>query len=369
MRYVLLATNVEVMPKVSRLHIDNSAGRSFHGRMMRTRYLWVWLAVMVAAVTCGDVAALDVAGLTGDIWLVSTREAPAEGPVESGVGLLVYWQWHGKGWHQSDAQQFLQTTDPAVPVSFYVHGNNNELDDAIETGLAVYRKMTEVGPACRPFRWVIWTWPSDRYRGSAAHNLRLKAHRSEEQGYYLAWVVDQLPDQTAVALTGHSFGARLVAASLEYLGGGCLHSHRLARSQPCRTAPRAVLTGAAFDSDGLAPGSDFGRAVCAADQILVVVNSCDKVLKLYPLLESVTGPTAIGYTGAIGIEGHGACAWRIEHLDVTKEVGPGHLSDKYLASPTVLTAMWDYMIFPRQCSEDEMPEGEEIAPGPMLGGG
>src|SRR5262249_36994004 len=123
-------------------------------------------------------------------------------------------------WQQSDLQTFL-TFDPTVPTVIFVHGNQISPGDAKSEGLSVYRHMICYGNDSPPIRFVIFSWPSSKIPG-LLRDVRVKAARTGPAGYDLAWLIDQLPEETPVSLVGFSFGARIITGGLHVLAGGSL---------------------------------------------------------------------------------------------------------------------------------------------------
>ena len=108
-----------------------------------------------------------------------------------------------------------------MPTDFYAHGNFESADDASERGLAVYGRISAQAPADQPFRFVIWSWPTDRGK----HPLeltRMHARRADVDAYYLGWLVNRMNHQVKVGLMGYSLGARVATGALHLLGGGQL---------------------------------------------------------------------------------------------------------------------------------------------------
>ncbi len=282
-------------------------------------------------IRCGAVREHD------QIWLISTRGLGCPNGTEPA---LQVWLYDGAGgWTASSVQAFLATDNSTVPTDFYVHGNLETVDTAAERGLAVYGRLAAQPPASQPMRFVIWSWPTD----PGKHFLRLArmhAHRADVDAYYLAWLVNRIDHRVPVGLVGYSFGARVVTGALHLLGGGELIGLSLT-SEP--NAPhqvvRAVLLAAAEDCDWLAAGHCQGQAVPFADRMLLLINSCDKALKMYPHMERCDHSDALGYVGICGPHDSS----KVEQLDVCCAIGPEHEWSRYFYNDSLVADMLPYL--------------------------
>ncbi len=197
-----------------------------------------------------------------------------------------------------------------------MHGYNTDPDNAVRYGWSLFARLQQwAGP--RPFRLVVWSWPSQRTVRPLRADIQLKACVSDTEGYYLARTIAGLEPAFAdpkpnahlartiagptggspVSLIGYSYGARIAAASLQLLAGGPVAGRSLppavlsawsGRATPIRVA----LLGAAIDCDSLEPGQPFGLAPAITQGILVSQDSLDRVLRLYRRVYCRHGPQA-----------------------------------------------------------------------------
>ncbi len=143
----------------------------------------VAVAVTAAVLAPAEVAAADAA--RGEVWLISTRCAPRAGRVDSAADKIGYWRLSAEGrWAPADGDDLLGDGRP-LPTTVFIHGNWTGSSRAIRDGWYVYKRMQR-DAADRPFRFVIWSWPSDRIRGRIRRDAQVKAAYSDVQGYYLA---------------------------------------------------------------------------------------------------------------------------------------------------------------------------------------
>jgi hypothetical protein len=262
----------------------------------------------------------------GQLWLISTRLLPCYDDAQAPV----YWKWSGCDWVPADEAAYLAADDPAVPTTFYVHGNRSDAQDAVDSGWRVWCQLQTC--TTRPFRLVIWSWPSDRIRG-ALLDARVKACRSDVDSFYLARLLNRTHPQVPINLLGYSFGTRVVGGALQLAAGGSLCGQTIAAVPlPGRRPMRAMLLAAAEDSDWLLPGHRDGMATNQVDRVLITVNSRDPVLKRYPLLYHVGGPQALGF---VGPEDGSRCG-KLQVIDVTCAVGREHSWDGYFAATEFL---------------------------------
>jgi hypothetical protein len=268
--------------------------------------------------------------------LISTRHL---GCPDGSPPALRFWRWDGSRWIDSTLDAFLAADDSAVPTDFYVHGNFESADDASERGMAVYGRLAAQTPADQPFRFVIWSWPTDRGK----HPLeltRMHAHRADTEAYYLGWLVNRMDHRVNVGLMGYSLGARAVTGALHLLGGGQLIGLTLPIDPKApRQTIRAVLLAAAEDCDWLSPGRPNGQTISRVDKMLLLNNGCDSVLKKYPHLEPCSKADALGYVGLCGpFDGS-----KVDQRDVCCVVGKQHEWSRYFYNPSLVAEMLPYL--------------------------
>ncbi len=226
-----------------------------------------------------------------------------------------------------------------MPTDFYAHGNFESADDASERGLAVYGRLSGQAPADQPFRFVIWSWPTDRGK----HPLeltRMHARRADVDAYYLGWLVNRMNHQVKVGLMGYSLGSRVVTGALHLLGGGQLIGLSLPMDVNApRQTIRAVLLAAAEDCDWLSPGRPNGEAIPRVEEMLLLNNGCDSVLKRYPHLDPCSRADALGYVGICGPFDSS----KVEQLDVCCVVGKQHEWSRYFYTPSLVADMLPYL--------------------------
>ena len=251
-------------------------------------------------------------------------------------------------WQEANAADFHAAHASGVPTVIFIHGNRADVDDASNMGMVVYAQLQCIA-GDRPFRLVVWSWPSDRIRGPNLRDVRVKACRSDVDGYLLARQIQQIDAKVPITLVGYSFGARVIAVASHLLAGGSLDGRVLPGEPVADRAPlRAVMLAAALDAHWLAPGCRLDRATTLMDSLLVTVNSCDTVLKVYPLMYRIGGPQALGRFGPVCL---GEEQEKVTLLDVRCCVGRIHDWRRYLCCDCVLTYLpW----FARLPSADEV---------------
>jgi hypothetical protein len=273
--------------------------------------------------------------------LVSTRCAPRCGNLEAGYAALQYWRLDGGQWQPADAAAFQHSAQPGVPTTVFVHGNLTDAADAVQEGMDLYGPL-EQAAAGRPWRFVIWSWPSERMVRQLRADSQLKAGYSDTEAYYLARVVRD-GVRGPLGLVGYSFGARAVTGSLELLAGGNVAGQPLPAATAPGTGPiRIMLIAAAMDDGSLVPGHGEGRGLGLADHVFVTQNACDPVLRFYPLMYGRGGPQALGFVGPWACGSYGAADGKIEAADLTCSVGRSHHWDQYRCAPEVLGSLAHY---------------------------
>ena len=282
---------------------------------------------------------------TDNVWLISARQT---GCCCANPPRLRYWRHVGCCWVPANLEEFLASDVPGLPTCFWIHGWRVEACDAQGIGWSVYRRLKS--QSCQPFRFVIWSWPSEQTQG-LLDDAREKAYLSDVGAYPLAWLVDQIDPRVPVSMVGFSLGARIATGSLHLLGGGCLVGCRLDhRVHPQRCPARGVLLAGALDNVSLSVGQRNGQALCQTDRMLVMVNDTDNVLRWYPLLCGWSGPEAIGYTGAIG--NLGPCHRAYEQMCVAQIVGSQHDWVPYFQSCCLSAAIAHTALFADRKAEE-----------------
>jgi len=287
-----------------------------------------WCAGLVLALAAVGAATPRAAAATApqpQVWLISTCSAPCSGDVEAGLGQIAFWQLDPTDscrWLPADAEALGRAAP--LPTAVFIPGFNTGPDAAIQEANAVYCDMQREA-AGRPFRLVIWAWPSQRDRQARiSADMRLKACWCDAESYYLACILSRLPAGAPVGLIGYSYGARIAGGALELLAAGRLPGYSLpAEARAAWTAaPRSVrvlLVAAAMDADWLAAGHRNGDALSIVQRAAVTLDCCDRVLHWYTRLYGRGGPPALGGVGPTGCDGG-----KLQVLDVACAVGKKH---------------------------------------------
>jgi hypothetical protein len=231
--------------------------------------------------------------------------------------------WQPLAWHDLTA-----ALAAPLPTVIYIHGNRVDHCYAKSHGLAMYRSLAARRNGDDPIRFIILSWPSSQIQGQL-RDYQVKAARTRQVAWQLAWTIDQMPAETPLAVIGYSYGARVATGALHLLAGGRLGPLELAdRNFPQRPPVRAALVAAAVDANWIRPGGYHGRALEQVDQLLLVNNHLDPAMRFYHLaMES--GARPLGYGGVGGL---GPFADRVRAVDVTGAVGRHHAIEEYLAS-------------------------------------
>lgn len=282
-----------------------------------------------------------------ELWIVSSRGLGCDAAEEAALRMQ-YWQYQDGCWTASTRDAFLSRRAELV-TSFFVVGNDYSHSETVSAGWTAYRGLSREFPDSPPLRFVIWSWPSDRLPGRRLDDAKVKLARTPAASYYLAWLVDQLPAQTPVSMSGYSFGARIIMGSLELLAGGRLGPYHLA-ARPTRRSREidAVLIGAAIDNDDFLPGQRFGRSLSQVHQLLVFINRSDRALRFYRFLYGRhVHIEAAGYTGLVAVNRLDPTREKIVMRDVSDQIGRQHGADLYFQSSSLLRTMHPFLFDPR----------------------
>jgi len=186
------------------------------------------------------------------------------------------------------------------PVVIAVHGNRMDSGDALERGIFVYQNVVPYyqGP---DVDFVIFSWPSDR-EGILIRDGREKAERTDAEGLYLAWFVRELVQRNVpIAIIGFSFGGRITTGAMHALAGGSLGGRKLPGEHITGANANVGLIAPALEDDWLRPGRYHGMATSNIQNMSILYNRRDAVLRRYWLLEKVRGSIALGFTGPKGL--------------------------------------------------------------------
>jgi hypothetical protein len=231
-----------------------------------------------------------------EVWLVSTRHLGCPLPGKQAVGVKC-WRYAQTVWQPASEAEFFASDSPDVVTAVYVHGNQIDYCLAANYGLAFYFELVGKLDAESPVRFVIWSWPSDQFRGPL-RDVRTKASRSDVDAYYLGDFLSRMRPDVRVGLLGYSFGARIVSGAMELLGGGSLCRWPLPPGP--RPSVHVAMWAAAEHNHWYLPGEFHGRALAAGAAWFNTVNPCDPVLMRYRWIDKGHDAVAVGYAGIYG---------------------------------------------------------------------
>jgi len=279
--------------------------------------------------------------LADELWMFSTRCLGHPG--QCAEPQLQVHRFDGCQWQAASFEEFAAGGDPSQITVIYLHGNRIESHEAPATGTKFFRALRRGGEARPALRQVIWSWPSDQVRG-AVRDARIKGNRAHAEAYYLAWVLDRLPESQRISLVGYSFGSRAILGALHLSDGGCLFGHTLCRGehQPKPTQPiRVSVMAAAAHSNWLTPNAPYSRALSRVDRMLVYFNNTDEALKYYRFLGQGRAP-ALGYVGVSGLNCLGENAQKIRQWNTAPAVGRTHDVNAYFCSEDIMRRVRNY---------------------------
>jgi hypothetical protein len=289
------------------------------------------------------------ASRSDSIWMVSTRCLAcgcASKPAEQDFRFLRYDPAGGCQEAAWDAWSSEEVAGTATVI--YVHGNRIEAGEVLGRGWTAYRALLRAAPDAPPLRFVIWSWPSDKVHGPRPRrDAQVKAARTHCESYYLADFMSRLNPDTSLRLLGYSFGGRIVSGALHLTGGGTLGPFQLAdaNSRPPNSL-RVVLLAPAMDNHWWLPGRYHGDCFSQVDQLLLLYNSCDPVLRFYSRLDRGRGAPALGYSGFCWTSRLGENAERLEQTNVCCQIGKTHDEDAYFASEANMRAVREILLAP-----------------------
>jgi esterase/lipase superfamily enzyme len=277
-------------------------------------------------------------GAEADVWVVSTRRLPAtctvplapsldvQRYVEAGCGQGC----QGGRWEAADLPSLLAGDEPLV---IFIHGNRYEAREARQQGLQLARRCHA---ACNPagsIRTVIFSWPSEQ-QGILGKDGRAKYERAYSEGRYMAWLLGQLDPHRPVGIVGYSFGALITLEALNDLVAA--EEAGRADLQPWRHRPaqtNLMFIAPAVRCDAFSPCGPYRRTLDCVDRVSLIINSRDRALRFFPVVDSASGMEALGHAGM-------PRRWLPEHVEFTavnaeEIIGKRHGLPLYLASPSL----------------------------------
>lgn len=311
------------------------------------RAAWVLAAVWTAIVPGGSSPGESGMGMAragvADVWLISTRRLPCAACAEDREP--DFWRLSAAAeWIDADRKAFLKSDQPPVPTIFFIHGNRYRAEEAVEDGMNFCEELKCLAPDAR-FRYVIWSWPSERISIRSRPDVVAKNTRSQHEAVYVARLLDRIHPETPVSLVGFSYGAQTIVGVLELLAGGCYAGCTLDRHGPPRRAPLSGVLVAAATENNVLESVDAGLSPLGpVDRLLVTSNGCDFTLRFYPRLYPPHGPGALGFTGPVCVD-PGDRRWKkVETIDVACEVGRRHDWDVYRQAGPLMARLAYYTL-------------------------
>jgi esterase/lipase superfamily enzyme len=306
----------------------------------------------------------------GDYWIASSRGCDGSVPTDAFRCLSFFHQTSEKNLEREPGEALLAWIRPDRPVCFVVHGSYNRWGDVVAESRKVHRWLKNASPAT-PLQVVFFSWPSD---GNAPFLLPVEiailGKRSAAHSVYLAKLVTQLPQEQQVCIVGHSHGARVTVAALHLLGGGRLEEGQVLPAG--FTYPphlRAVLIAAAIDHNWLNPGQRYDRALVVPERVLLIRNSRDGWLTVYPS-RKVFGERALGKDG-LGRDDRfalGPAGAKVVELNAAEFAAWHHSFEDYHQRPELAAAMLPYVYFQedsRQPAAGSATVGPALTPTPV----
>lgn len=297
----------------------------------------------------------------GQVWMVSSLHAPKCSGFEP--SLLEFFRWEcGEGWQPSSREEFLAADDPQVSTGFFFDGflpsRHPSHAKIIEHNTkALWKLYARVAPCDRPFRLVLWSWPSQGPESTRLiGDARSVSQRADRHGLYLAWLIDQMNPDVPVGILGYSLGAQPVTGGLQVLGGGELSGQGLPeRLHPDRRPPSVALLGGAMPHHWLWPGHRHGMAVSAVEQMLLTVNSRERTLRIFRRLRIMDGSSTLGNVG-ISRRRLGEYSDRVTQFWTEPYNGPRHFFKVYMSQPAVTSRLTPYLFpLPELRHADDAP--------------
>jgi len=234
----------------------------------------------------------------------------------------------------------LARLDPRLPLCVFVHGNRMKAVEAVGQGLLISERIRQ----CRssideydsPLQFVTWSWPSEIITGPI-RDARSKAVRSDQESFYLASFLADLPPEQNVCIVGYSFGARVASGAVHLLAGGQLAGNQLAQpNNGCR--PRVVLLAAAYPGSWLSPAGTHGLTLHQASNVTSFFNPRDPALKHYEFVFRRDNAFALGYRG-VSVDSLGPAGLALTQYNVEAVAGRSHSLNRFVDSTPIMSTV------------------------------
>lgn len=282
-----------------------------------------------------------------DFWIVSSRRCPQSGEPDCTPDQFDYFHvGPDKRAAFVDLRQFRRSIRPDVPVCVVVHGSYTPWSSLLRESVDVYRWIRSGAPG-QPLQVVFYSWPSEPPTMLLPHvDIAVLGTRATFNGFYLAQLVQQLPENAQVSFYGHSHGARVLGAALHLLDGGEVGGYRLRAADRGNRRLRPVFAAAAIDHHWLNPNERFGRALNQVERGMVLFNRDDLALNIYPL-RRLFSHRPLGLVGfdRLDFRLQNGRAAKLVHLDVTELIDTGHFWKNYSRRPVIARAMAPLLFF------------------------
>jgi hypothetical protein len=199
-------------------------------------------------------------------------------------------------YHPVCGDQMFQMLPADVPVVILIHGSFVDFEH--ETDLVDTFEWIRARAPDGRLLVLCYRWPSTAGCRVVLGSLAIcqLAQRSEFHGFYLAQLINQIPEYNSVSLMGHSHGCRMIASALHLLSGGRVDGQGLS---PCSWSERCIRVSffsAAIDHDWLNPGHKYDRAIHRMCWLQNHRHSLDWALLTY-VLRYPGSSRALGQTG------------------------------------------------------------------------
>lgn len=279
-------------------------------------------------------------------WSVSSRNSAQHPRDWNGCPLDVTQRNADGSWSQSSIPGLVGQLQPGVPVLICVHGSFVSIEDNCKESAEAYNAIRAAAPGC-PLNVIFYTWPSDGpYTFIAPIDVGIRGSRSDFNGFHIAWLLSNIPDQHPVCLWAHSHGNRAVMSCVQLLAGGEVEDYCFTGYRSPNKRFRIVMAAAAFDHHWFNPGQRYDRVVPRTEAILNLQNRKDLPLAFYPL----TRPFAHRAIARSGVTIRdrsklGTQAAKIADCDVTDLLGHAHYWPEYYSRREILETALPYVTY------------------------
>ncbi len=249
-----------------------------------------------------------------EVWVVSTRSIRPSAFQTTDLTVKLR---KDNQWVESDIKALIKAHQADKKRAIiYAHGNRQNASWAEYRGLQGYCLLLSES-TCGPVRYVIWDWPSQDC-GQPVRAYVPTVNRAAEEGFAMAWFLNQLQSPERTSLFGYSLGTQVIVSALQLLPS------EFGNQSQFRTGILAPVTACRWPIST----EQMKTVYAGIESLHILYSSQDYAVRAYR--------TGCGWNkngGNVGIErlAEVDCENKICKMDVSAVVGNSHGIQEYFS--------------------------------------